>query len=210
VQIQPVTPDIAESLGMKEARGALVAEPQADGPAAKAGIQAGDVIVSVNGEPVKDARDLAKKISVQVPGESIKVGIARRGEEKTVSMTLGTLPNEREARNDRRGGRDSDRSETPSSAGVPQLGLSIAPAGSVGGAGKEGVVVLNVDPSGPAAERGFKTGDVILEVGGKSVASSADVRDALGKARTDGKRTVLMRVKSGETTRFVAIPVGRA
>jgi serine protease Do len=71
------------------------------------------------------------------------------------------------------------------------------------------VVVTNVDPDGPAAERGFKTGDVILEVGGKAVSTPADVRNALNEARKDGKRTVLMRVKSGDTSRFVALPAGR-
>jgi serine protease Do len=206
VQIQPVTSDIAESLGLKDATGALVAEPQPDGPATKAGIQAGDVIVSVNGDRVRDARDLARKVSVQVPGETVKIGLKRKGEDKTVTLTLGTLPNERAARADRR---DRDRG-SQSGTGIPQLGLSLAPAGTVGGAGGEGVVVLNVDPSGPAAERGFKNGDVILDVGGKVVGSPSEVRDAISKARTEGKRQVLVRVKSGEATRFVALPVDRA
>ena len=210
VQIQPVTTEIAESLGLKEATGALVAEPQSDGPAAKAGIEAGDVITALNGDRVKDARDLAKKVSAQIPGETVKLGISRRGEEKTLTLTLGTLPNERQARNDRRGGRDGGRSERPDGVGVPQLGLSLAPAGSVGGAGKDGVVILDVDPSGPAAERGFKTGDVILDVGGKAVASSGDVRDALKEARSQGKGQVLVRLKSSQGTRFVALPIGRA
>ena len=211
VQIQPVTAEIAESLGMKNATGALVADPQADGPAAKAGIEAGDVITSLNGVPVKDARDLAKKVSTQIPGETVKLGVSRRGEEKTLTLTLGTLPNEREARSDRRGGdREGGRSERSEGAGVPQLGLSLAPAGSVGGAGKDGVVILDVDPSGPAAERGFKTGDVILDVGGMAVASSGDVRDALKEARKQGKGQVLLRVKSAQGTRFVALPIGRA
>jgi serine protease Do len=90
------------------------------------------------------------------------------------------------------------------------LGLQLAPAASVAGSGNDGVVVTRVMPDGPAAERGFKTGDVILEVAGKPVKNPADVRKAIEDARKDSKRTVLMRVKSGEGTRFVALPAGRA
>ena len=132
----------------------------------------------------------------------------RKGAEKTVTVTLGTIPDEREARADR-GQRQRGERDTPDS-GIPQLGLSLAPAGSVAGAGSQGVVVTDVDADGPAAERGFKTGDVILEVAGKPVSNPADVRNALTAAKGEGKRTVLLRVKSGEATRFVAIPVSRA
>ena len=92
VQIQPVTAEIAESLGLKTPQGALVAEPQANGPAAKAGIQAGDVITAVNGNAVKDARDLAKQIGGMAPGASAKLTVWRKGEEKTITLTLGELP----------------------------------------------------------------------------------------------------------------------
>ena len=87
--------------------------------------------------------------------------------------------------------------------------MTVAPANSVAGAGKEGVVVTDVDPKSAAAERGFKEGDVILEVGGKSVASADDVRDAISAARNDSKNSVLMRVKSGGSSRFVAVPLAK-
>jgi len=203
VQIQPVTADIAESLGLKKAEGALVAEPQTDSPAAKAGIVAGDVVTAVNGETVKDARDLARKIGAMAPGSSVKLDVVRKGETKTLSMTLGQVPQERQAR---AGAEDRD------SAGgdAPRLGLMLAPADKVAGSGSAGVVVTGVDPDGRAAEHGLKTGDVILDVGGKTVATPADVRKALADARADKKRTVLMRMKSGEATRFVAIPIAGA
>ena len=204
VQIQPVTAEIADSLGLKEVRGALVAEPQADGPAARAGIQSGDVIVSVNDRPVKDARDLAKQIGGLLPGENVKLGVLRKGAEQTFTLTLGTLPGDRQAN-----AAPSPREREMPNGGVPQLGLSLAPAASVAGAGGSGVVITEVDPDGPAAERGFKTGDVIVEVGGKAVANPAEVRKALDEARQQGKRTVLMRVKTGEASRFVALPVSR-
>ena len=201
VQIQPVTPEIAENLGLKPAEGALVADPQPNSPAAKAGIQAGDVITAVNGSPVKDARELARQIGAMAPGATAKLTVWRKGEEKSFSIALGELPRERTARADASDSKGTD---------VPRLGLTLAPAGQVAGSGSEGVVVTEVDPNGIASDQGFQTGDVILEVAGKKVANPADVRSALNAAQKDGKRTVLMRVKSGEATKFVAVRLGRA
>src|SRR5713226_5936292 len=100
VQIQEVTPDLAEDLGLKAARGALVAEPQPGSPAAKGGIESGDVIVSVNDESVTDARNLARRVSALAPGTSVKLGIIRGGREDTLTLTLGELPKDRQARTD--------------------------------------------------------------------------------------------------------------
>jgi serine protease Do len=206
VQIQPVTQDIADSLGLKKAEGALVAEPQANGPAAKAGIESGDVITSVNGESVKDARELARTIGGIAPGTSVKLNVLHKGQEKTLDLTLGKLPNSVEAKADNDNG---DSGGPLRGTDVPKLGLTVAPANSVAGAGKEGVVVTEIDPKSAAAERGFKEGDVILEVAGKSVASAGDVRDAITAAHNDNKNSVLMRVKSGGQSRFVAVPLAK-
>lgn len=204
VQIQPVTSDIADSLGMKKAEGALVAEPQANGPAAKAGIESGDVITAVNGEPVKDARELARTIGGLAPGNAVKLNVLHKGQDKTVNLTLGQLPNSLEAKADT--DNNSDKGNSSRGTDVPKLGLTVAPANSVAGAGKEGVVVTEVDPKSAAAERGFKEGDVILEVAGKTVGTAGEVRDAITAARNDNKNSVLMRVKSGGSSRFVAVP----
>jgi serine protease Do len=207
VQIQPVTADIADSLGLKKAEGALVAEPQANGPAAKAGIESGDVITAVNGESVKDARELARTIGALAPGNAVKLNVLHKGQDKVVNLTLGQLPNSVEAKADTD---DGDKgSAIPRGTDVPKLGLTLAPANSVAGAGKDGVVVTEVDPKSAAAERGFKEGDVILEVAGKSVTNAGDVRDAINAARTDNKNSILMRVKSGGSSRFVAVPVAK-
>ncbi len=207
VQIQPVTQDIADSLGLKKAEGALVAEPQPNGPADKAGIQSGDVITGVNGTSVKDARELARTIGGFSPGNTIKLDVLHKGEKKVVELTLGKLPSEREARASfERGG---DRGGMSRGSDVPRLGLTVAPAASVAGAGKEGVVVTDVDPNSAAAERGFKEGDVILEVAGKSVTDPGEVRDAIRSAQSDNKNSVLMRVRSGGSLRFVAVPLGK-
>jgi serine protease Do len=206
VQIQPVTPDIADSLGLKKAEGALVAEPQANGPAAKAGIESGDVITAVNGETVKDARELARTIGGLAPGNAVKLNVLHKGTDKVINLTLGQLPNSMEAKADTDNG---DKGGASKGTDVPKLGLTVAPANSVAGAGKDGVVVTEVDPKSAAAERGFKEGDVILEVAGKSVTNAGDVREAINAARTDNKNSVLMRIKSGGSSRFVAVPLAK-
>src|SRR6266852_3143980 len=178
VQIQPVTSDIADSLGLKNAEGALVAEPQANGPAAKAGIESGDIITAVNGQSIKDARELARTIGSLAPGNAVKLNILHKGKDEAVNLTLGQLPATQEANADPAHGSD-----------VPLPGLTVAPASSVAGAGKNGVVVTDVDPKSAAADRGFKEGDVILEVAGKSVANPGDIRDAVKAAHADNKNS---------------------
>ncbi len=207
VQIQPVTKDIADSLGLKKAEGALVAEPQPSGPAAKAGIEAGDVIKGVNGQPVKDARELARTIGGFAPGNTIKLDILHKGQDKEISVTLAKMPSEKQAKADFEHNDRGSLSHGP--AEVPRLGLTVAPASAVAGAGKEGVVVTDVDPNSAAAEHGFKEGDVILEVAGKSVSNPGDVRDAIKSAQADNKSSVLMRIRSGGSSRFVAVPLAK-
>ncbi|MFZ1149208.1 MAG: Do family serine endopeptidase [Xanthobacteraceae bacterium] len=202
VQIQPMTRAIADSLSLKKAEGAMVDEPQNGSPAAKAGIESGDVITAVNGTPVKDARDLARTIGMMAPDSSVRLDIIHKGQPKTVSLALAQMPNDQRAS-------AKTGSDEPTS-GVPHLGLQVAPASEVSGAGEKGVVVTAVDPDGPAAEQGILTGNVILEVGGKAVAGADDVRNALREAKSQGKHQVLMRLKMGEATRFVALPLGNA
>ena len=165
------------------------------------------MITSVNGEAVKDARELARTIGGLAPGATVKLNVLHKGQDKVVNLTLGQLPNTIEAKADL----DKDSGKGASrGTDVPKLGMTVAPADSVAGAGKEGVVVTEVDPKSAAAERGFKEGDVILEVGGKSVSTAGEVRDAINTARTDNKNSVLMRVKSGGQSRFVAVPIAKS
>jgi serine protease Do len=200
VSVQAVSDSIADSLGMKKAEGAIVGEAQADGPAAKAGIQSGDVITAVNGAPVKDSRDLAKKIGALSPGAKAKLDVLRQGEQKSLTVTLQQMPDSKQAKAEMPQ-RDTGGSD------VPHLGLTLAPASAVDGAGGKGMVVTGVDPNGTAAERGLKTGDVILDVGGKSVGSVSDMRKVLAESQSRGRDNVLMRVKSGDATRFIALPL---
>ncbi len=202
VQVQPVTAAIADSLGMKKAEGAMVDQPQDGSPAAKAGIEAGDVITTLNGTPIKDARELARTVAMLAPDSAVKLEILRHGEMRTVTVTLAQMPNQQQAQAETEG--------PAAMKGVPHLGLSVAPANDVAGAGGKGVAVTGVDPDGLAAQQGIKTGDIILDVGGKAVGNAGDVRAALVDAKAHGKQNVLMRVKSANATVFVAVPLGNA
>jgi serine protease Do len=202
VEVQPVTAGIADSLGLRHAQGAIVDQPQPGSPAAKAGIEAGDVITAVNGKAIKDSRDLARTIGMMAPGVKVDIALVHKGRAKTLGVTLAKLPNQQTAMAGNNG---------HAANGLPRLGLQLAPASEVAGAGQKGVAVVGIDPSGPAAERGIRTGDVILDVGGKPVANAGEVRSALKQARASGKHDVLMRVKGADAmTHFVAVPVRHA
>jgi serine protease Do len=202
VRIQSVTADIADSLGMKKVEGAIVDEPQAGSPAAKAGVMAGDVITAVDGKEVKDSRDLARRIASMAPGTSVKLAVLHNGENKSMSLTLGQLPDQRQA--------NAGEQHGTSENGTPRLGLTLAPASEVDGAGNRGVAVTAVDPNGPAAERGVQEGDVILDVAGKAVSKPADVREQLNALHKEGKHAALLRMKSSDGTKFVSVPLGNA
>jgi serine protease Do len=195
VQIQEVTPDLADNLGLKAARGALVAEPQPGSPAAKGGIESGDVIVSINGNEAHDSREIARTISGLSPGTTATVVVIRKGQEKSFNIVLGNLADQREV---------STNPEPPKQKGisVPRLGVSVARAA-------DGVVVTSVEPGGPAAELGIASGDVILQAADKKVGAAGDLRNVIEAAQKAGKHTVLMRVKSADGIKFVAVPVSR-
>jgi serine protease Do len=202
VQIQPVTAEIADSLGLKSNKGALVAEAQADAPASSAGIKSGDVILGIDGERIDGPRDLAKRVAALGPGKKADLMYWHDGSEKTTSVKLGSLPDDKEARAQTGKGQEGD-----SFAG---LGLTLAPASSVQGAGSHGVVVADIDPDGAAAQKGLQVGDVILEAGGHAVSQPADVKAALAEAKKDNRKAVLLRVKGSDGTHFVAIAVNPA
>jgi len=192
VQIQPVTEDIAESLGLAEAKGAIVSDVTENSPALAAGLKAGDTIVKLDGKDVKDARDLARKVATIAPQKSVPVTIVRDGKTMEVDVKIGVMPGDLKMA----GGKTTDQKTN-----LAALGIELAPAPD--GAG---VQITGVKPDSPAAERGLKAGDVILEVGGREVNKPGDVTDAL----KDGtKARVLMLVRSGDNQRFVALPLGQ-
>jgi serine protease Do len=206
VQIQPVTSDIADSLGLKGEKGALVADTEKDSPASKAGIKTGDVILGVNGEPVDSPRELARKIAGLGPNVDASLLVWHDGAQKTYDVKLGTLPNDRIASAETGSGDGTDSG----AAALANFGLTLAPSDSVPGAVAGGVVITNIDPDGAAAQKGLKVGDVILQAGGKSVTSPSQVADVLSDAKKAGRKAILLRIKSGDETHFVALELGKA
>ncbi len=198
VEIQPVTQDIADSLGLKTASGALVAKENKDAPAAAAGVKIGDVVTAVNGQSVADPRELARRIADLGPKKSAELTIWRNGAQQTVSVTLGAMPNDKEAMNDQ-GTNKPDAADTS----VAKLGLTLE-------RGRDGVTITDVDPNSVAADKGLQQGDVILEASGKAVERPTEIAQAFDAARADGRKSVLLRVKSGDTIRFVALPAQAA
>ncbi|MET0687933.1 MAG: Do family serine endopeptidase [Methyloceanibacter sp.] len=208
VVIQNVSDDIADSIGLAEAKGAMVTKVTEDGPAAKEDLKAGDVIVEVNGEKIEDSRALARKIAELTPNTDVKLAIVRYGEKKEVDMKLGTFPSGKKLAS-----LEEDKPETGQE--MKDLGLSLAPAAKFPGAGEEGVVITEVDPASDAAEKGLKPGDVILQVAGVDVANPGDVAQGVKKAMDGAKADkdtvkVLMQVKSGDQMRFVALSLKKA
>jgi serine protease Do len=198
VQIQGLTPELADSLGLKKVTGALVAAPQDGSPAEKAGIKAGDLITEVNGKEVKDARDLAKKVAELAPGSEANVTLNRNGGSKTLTVKIGELPEKLVQR-------ASLRPE-PSKTGMTDLGIRVAPASEVSADENKGLAVVGVDPGGKAADAGLTEGDIILKVGEETVNGIQDLRRALTDAGKAGRKNALALVKRNGDQRFIALP----
>lgn len=197
VQIQPVSAEIADSLGLKSTKGALIAEPQKDSPAASAGLKSGDVITAVNGDAIEGPRELARKISALSPDHSVDITILRDAKELKIPVKLAAMPaDQKEA---------SLANPEKARTSLAALGLTLMPANAVPGAGKEGVVVANIDEEGVAAQKGLRNGDIILEAAGQAVSRPSEVAAAFDAAKKDGKKALLLRVKTADGSRFVAL-----
>jgi serine protease Do len=203
VKIQNVDEDTAQALGLGEAKGAVVNEVTAGGPAALAGLKNGDTILSVNNEKIGDSRDLARKIAGFNPSASVDVKVLRGGKEQNIAVKLGDFK-------DANGPQPTPAKVEPNkpapSTELSSLGLSFATAGSAPAKGiKEGVVIADVKVGSDAASKGLRAGDVILEVSSQAVMSPADISKAVDEADKLGRKAVLLRVKSGDASRFVAV-----
>jgi serine protease Do len=196
VKIQSVDDDTAASLGLADASGAFISEVTPNGPAASAGLKTQDAILQINQDKIADSRDLARKIAEFAPGTTVDVKVWRANKEQFVKVKLGTFPGSKEeiAKLEHGSGPAGDVTA------LEQLGLSLAP-----GKVKEGVAIAEVEQGTDAAQKGLKAGDVILEVAGEPVSSPADVSAAIKKAKGLARKAVLLRVKSGEQFRFVAV-----
>ena len=196
VTIQPVTSDIARSLGLTEVRGALVSDVQAASPAEQGGIRRGDIITAVDGTPVTDGNVLRNHVAQLLPGTKARISVLRGGKEETVSVTLAEL---KATARDGEGAPEASADE--SGYGMAVEPLTRDAAQQLGVAATNGVVVREVQPSGRAAEAGIQRGDVIEQVDGKNVQSGEALRSAL----KTGDRPALLLVHRGPATVFVPL-----
>jgi serine protease Do len=199
VRIQSVDEDVAASLGLSEAKGALVNDVTTPGPAAEAGLKNGDTILSVNGTKINDSRDLARQIATFSPGTKVEVKVLRAQREQTIGVTLGSMPTNLELAKAEPPGRPSQGPE------AAQLGLTVAPSKDGGG-----VMITDVDAGSDAGQKGIRVGDLILEIGGFAVTGPEDLSKAVREANKLQRKAVLMRIKSGTETRFVAVQLKRS
>ena len=197
VQIQPVNEDIAESLGLEEAQGALVTEPQEDSPAIKAGLKSGDVVTAVNGETVEGPRDLARTIARINPGEDAELTVWRNGEAQVISVEIGTLAEPVKAAIDSGTQKSSAKGKY-----IEEFGLTIKPADD-----GNGLMITEIEPESVAAERGMRAGDIITAVNNTEVQSAEDFEAAVKAAGDAGRKAVLFQITSQNSNRFVALPM---
>ncbi|MGB8510714.1 MAG: DegQ family serine endoprotease [Pyrinomonadaceae bacterium] len=200
VTIQPLTADLAASLGLQQTRGALVGSVQPGSPAERAGVRRGDVITAFNGSPVADNNVLRNGIARTPPGSEVTFTVVRDNREQQLRATLGELPVQ-DAKTDEQTGPEGDGTTENG-----KLGVSVEPL-TPDAAAKlqvpretQGLVVTNVDPDGPAADAGIRQGDLIQEVNRQPIRSIADLRSAIGRA---GTRPLLLLVTRGGNTVYL-------
>ncbi len=209
VRIQQVTPDIAESLGLSTPSGAMVAGVNEGGPADKAKLRNGDIVLKFNGQEVKEMRNLPRIVADTPIGQSVPVVVWRDGKEVTLTATVGELPDEQQLAAATPGAKP-EPAKTTELAG---LGVKLAPLSPTTrdkysiDADQKGVVVTDVDDASNAAEKGLKPGDVIVEVQQEAVNSPADVVDRIDRTRKQGRKAVLMLIQGQDGLRWVTLPL---
>ncbi len=205
VQIQEVSEEIAQSLDLNQARGALIASVEADGPAKEAGLETGDLILEFNGQKVERLKDLPRLVAAAKAGEKAEVRILRDGKERTVKVRVGRMPGEETTAMKSSGSKNSEKA---------RLGVTLAPLTPEYrqrlrlADDAEGVVIVDVDRNGPAAREGLRAGDVIKRVGNKKVTKPEDVIEALENLAK--RKAVLLLISRQGNDRFIAVPLDKA
>jgi len=198
-QVQDVTPDIAEGLGVAKG-GALVAEVTPGGPAETAGLRPGDLVLKVDGQPIKDGSELTRQVSRFHAGDAIRLDVLRDGQARTISVRSGLRPSEDALAQNSQGGRGFDDGAGPGGSGAGVLGLKVAPD-----AQGRGVRIAGVASGSDAAQKGLRPGDVIERVGQTPTRSPAELAQAVERARKDGRKQVILLVARGGQHVFVPI-----
>jgi serine protease Do len=190
VVVQPVTPALARSLRLPEPRGALVNDVVAEGPAARAGMRRGDVIVRFQGAPVDDSMALPRVVAGVRPGTKADVQVIRNGRTETLSVPLGRMPDEEQEASSRRPAERDGAS--PARAGLQLADVPRQLTQQLGLRPGQGAVVTGIEPGGPADRAGLQPGDVVLEVNQRSVSGAQGAVDAM--RRTASGEPILLRV----------------
>jgi serine protease Do len=201
VSIQAVTREIADSIGVEGAKGALIAAPEPGSPAAAAGLKTGDVITELNGLQIRDDRRLSQNIAALDPGTEVTLTLLRGGKAENMKITLGTQPDEQQARN------DAPAADHAAAAKKEDLGLKLAPAATVEGYGNRGLAVTGVEPDSRGNDLGFVVGDVILQAGGKDLTQPGQLTHAMDEAKASGRKHALVLVQREDKQLFVAVPI---
>jgi len=209
VEIQPVTPDIATSMGLKESKGALVAEVVPGGPASKAGFEQGDIVTAIDGQMVDDSRDVVRRVAALAAGRTATFDISRQGKPVQVKVAIGTRPDDTKiASNAPSGGGATAPSASAAGLGLSSLTPEAKKAFNIGDGVSSGVVITKVDPDSDAADKGLQPGDVVLKIGNRAVKTPADFQSGIAEAQKGGRKSVLLLVAHGQGgTGFVAIDI---
>ena len=212
VNIQTVTPEIATSLGIKDSKGAMVAEVVPGGPAAKAGFEQGDIVTAINGQAVEDATDLTRKVASVPTGQAATFSVVRQGKPLQVKVTIATRPDAAQLASNVP---SKEGTLSPSSANAAGLGLSsLTPEAkktfNIAETVMNGAVITKVDPDSDAADKGLQPGDVVLRVGNKIVRTPNDFQSGVAEAKKGGRSSVLLLVAHSQGgTGFVAIDIDK-
>ncbi|MGB3644425.1 MAG: DegQ family serine endoprotease [Mesorhizobium sp.] len=214
VQIQPVTPDAANAIGLDQARGALVASVTQGSPAAKAGLEPGDVITALGGKDVKDPKDLSRKVADLAPGADETLTVWRKGASTEIPVTIGQ--NKEDQKTASADENNSESQATEQGLRIPAIGLGLAditPQLRLAmnlPVGERGAIVESVRPGKSAADAGIQPGDVIVSVNQMTVTTAKEVNHAVSQAEKSGRKSVLLLVRRGDAQTFVAVPLGNA
>ncbi|WP_373235634.1 Do family serine endopeptidase [Cohaesibacter celericrescens] len=201
VHIQNVTEDIADSLGLAEAAGAMVTHTDESAPAFKSGVQIGDIILAVEDNPVKNTRELARLIGRADPDSDVELTIWREDREIKIEVHLGLFPDQASISEQKQ----IEPAKPIAPAEVEEFGLELQVSPD-----EEGVVITRINPDSVAAEKGLVQGDVIQSVAGKKVDSIKQLRQQIAEAKDGSRKTILMRVKTQNGIRFVALPLKKS
>ncbi len=209
VEIQSITPEMASSLGMHEPKGAIIASIVPGGPASKAGLHQGDVVVAVNGKQVEDSRDLSRRIAAITAGSNATLTVNRDGKVQQITAKIAPRKEEQVA--------SADEPAMPGSMNSTGEAMGLGLASVTPEArrmfnlddGQQGVVITKVDPDSDAADKGLQPGDVVMSVSNRTVHTPADVQKGVAEAQGQGRKSVLLLVATSNGSRFIAVDIGK-